>query len=409
VRQYLQTGVSHIYDISFSQAVDKASVEQMINQGLQGISKEIKWVSEKMLTVTLRLTNKDLVDDYEDFRLNFEGVKTKKGLLNLNYQEDQTIRFQPTTKKSFYKYNLLKKTEEPLFSSLIAYSSLDISPNGKWILAEELSSNQSVFFTHYSLLDLNGKRIKELEMQAPIWLSDGNSLLYTEQNSVIRYEIATGEKHVIWSDPGNTGLMSFDYVRASGRLLVAVGHSDNIGGTVIDLHLFNSVNDSKPRLIKDALITADQSEASSGLHYSLPIHFIDKGLLYLEKILPPNENNSEYQKVRSIMEWESGKTHSLDKKNDMYILNSGKMLLQENSKWSVYDAVSGKETQLKFSINAGVWVDPKAIRDGLMLLSVSSDKYVLLDLKTLTLQQVPESRHILSASAWNGTVITYSK
>lgn len=402
VRHYLQTGESHIYNITFSQAVDKVSVERIVDNQLEGIDKHIQWLSDRSLSLVLRLEKKDLMQNYEEYYLNLTGVKTQKGLINSNWHENQIVRFQPTNMKHYYTNNLLNGSEQPLFNSLISYSSLDISPNGKWILAEELSSRQSVFVTNYSLLDCDGKRFKELQMKSPIWLPDGNSLLYADQNSILRYEIPTGDKYVIWSDPGDTAIMSFDYDRASGRMLVAAGHSDQKGGVPIDLYLFDSVNDGNPLLLKEALYNQDDI-AWSGLHYSLPIYFIGGELLYLESNLPSDEQN---QKVRSIMDWKSGKSRNLDKKGELYPANEGKMLHGENSKWNVYDVESGKETPLNFSVSNEEWLAVKSMREGMIMMSVSNAKHYILNLNKLSLQQIPGSLHILSSHVWNGDAIT---
>jgi hypothetical protein len=82
------------------------------------------------------------------------------------------------------------------------------------------------------------------------------------------------------------------------------------------------------------------------------------------------------------------------------------MLHKENNKWFVYDAVSGKETPLRFSIGKEDWLVIKAIREGMVLMSVSNGINFLLDLKTMSLQRIPGSRHILSSIVSNGDVIS---
>lgn len=407
VRQYLQTGVSHTYNITFSQGMDKDSVEHMLDEQLRGINKRIMWLSDQSLTLTLQPENKDLMVGYEEYRLNLSGVKTKKRFVNNDWQGNQTVRIQPATVKRFYRYHLLKGPKQPLFSSLIAYSSVDVSPNGKWILAEELSDRQSVLIANYSLLDLSGKRLKELpEVHDPVWLPDGNSLLFTDHHSVMRYDIPTGEKRVIWAaDSQEPAIMSFEYNRVTGRLLAAAGYTDGNGSVRVDLYLLDSVKDDKPRQIKNVLHNQDEA-AWHGLHYSLPAHFIGDGLIYLESSLPSDDQRGEYQKVRSIMDWKSGKIRKLYKQGEFYPLNEGKMLHEENGKWSVYNAVSGKETPLHFSVANNEWLRVKAIREGIILLSVSNAKHYLLDLNAVSLQQISGSLHILSSSAWYGETIT---
>ncbi len=405
IRQYLQTGKSHIYNIAFFQAMDKVSVEQRLDEQLPGIRKQVKWLSDHSLTLTLQPEKKDLMKEYEEYRLNLTGVKTRKGLANNDWQGNQTVRIQPTYRKYFNLNSLLTGEKKPLFNSLIAYSSLDVSPNGKWILAEELNSNQAVLNTSYSLLDLSGERLKELQVYAPIWLPDGNSLLFSDYHSVMRYDISTGEKRVIWSDSKEPAILSYEYDRVSGRLLVAAGHSDNKGGVPIDLILFDSVIDAHPRQLKNVLHNREE-EAWHGLHYSLPVDFIGDGLVYLESSLPPDGQSGENQRVRFVMDWKSGKSRSLDKKGVLYPLNEGKMLHQENGKWTVYDAVSGLETPLHITVGDDAWLTVKAIRKGMILLSVSTDKQYLLNLNTLSLQPIPGDLHILSNSAWQGEVVT---
>lgn len=408
VRHYLQTGESHIYNIAFSQAVDQNAVERIIDHQLAGIEKRIKWPSDRSLTLTLQLEAANLTDFYEQYELNFIGVKTVKGVANWNWRENPSLRFQPANRKQYYKHNVLNGSEQPLFSSLIAYSSLEASPNGKWILAEELSSEQSVFVTNYSLLDSNGKRLKELRMKSPKWLPDGDSLLYTEHNSVMRYEIPTGEKHVVWTDAKETAIMSYQYDRVSGRLLVAAGHYDGKGGVPVDLYLFETVSDSKPRLFQNVLYN-QKDIAWSGLHYTLPVSFIDRGLLYLESALPADEQKDEYPIVRTVMDWESGQSRSLDLKGELYSISKGKMLHGENGKWSVYDAVSGRETPLNFHVSHGEGLALKAIREGMIVLSVSdaaNAKHYILDVDALSLRQIPGSLNILSGGTWSGEVVT---
>lgn len=402
IRQYLQIGESHTYNIVFSEAVHQNITENQLDGMLKGLNKEIKWLSDRSFALKLHLEEEDVMEDYDEYRLYFSGSITKKEFTESSWQESQLTRFQPTVRKHYNITNLLNQGKVKLFSSLISYSSLDLSPNGQWVLAEELSSRESILIPSYSLLDRKGNRLKELKMNSPVWLADGNSLLYSDRKSVIRYDILTGEQQVIWTDPEEPVIKSFKYYPSSGKLIVAAGHHDEKWNVSVDLYLFESVVDANPRILSNVFF--DNSDIEwDGLHYSLPVHLIGDGLLYYENDVIGNQ--SEHY----IMDWESGETRMIDIREGERILplSEGKLLRLVDRILSVYDVVTNKETKLNLTINEDdYWLWVKSVREDTALLLFSDTKHYLLDLNSLSLQQNKDEFLVLSRGSWDGTVIS---
>ncbi|WEK56037.1 MAG: hypothetical protein P0Y55_08305 [Candidatus Cohnella colombiensis] len=400
VRQYLLTGESHTYNISFSEPVHKDIVESELDRMLKKLNKEIKWLSDRSLALTLHLKTEDALEVYEEYVLHFKGDITLRGQSDYYWWDTQYTRFQPTNRKQYYSLNLLNQSEEHLFNSLISYSSLDLSPNGQWILAEELSSDGSLLFPSYTLLDRKGNRLKELKMASPVWLADGKSLLCSYGESVIRYDILSGEEEVIWT-VSKGFLASFKYYPDSGKVLIASLHHDENGDNWVDLYVFKSVNDVNPRTIENVYIDHSDSEEWDGLHHSLPVEIIGDGLLYYE-----NVNTLDYQWEYYIMDWNSGKTHMLETREgeSFFYLSKGKLIRTSYDKWSVYDVISNKDTDINLTISYPRRFIVNPVRDK-ALLSISDDRNYVLNLNSLSWQQIKGNFRVISIRDWNSEVV----
>lgn len=401
VRQYLLAEETHIYNIAFSHPVVQELTEKHIETMLPELSKDIKWLSNRSLTLTLHLQQEDVMHHYDEYQLYFTADIVKEEASDTSWQNVQVIRFQPTTMKTYHAFNLQNQSKDQLFSSLIAYSNLDLSPDGRWILAEELSSRESILVPSYSLLDRKGNRLKQLKMDHPVWMADGKALLYSDGKSVIHYDITTGEERVIWTDAEETVFQSFKYDPSSGELLVAVGHYDEDWQVSIDLYLYKNIDDDRPMKISNVFYNNNMMRWD-GLHYEIPAYSIGNGYLYY--INEPFENELEHY----IMTYKNGETYKLENKNGEMIvpLNNGKLLRSDNNKLKVYDAFSNKSKEINLALNDDEQLNVKLVYPNKALLSISNGRNYLLDLTTLTLQQMKDEIQVISMRSLNGDVIS---
>lgn len=406
IRHYLKTGQSHLYNISFSEPVRKDLTEQHIDVLLGGLSKEIKWASDRSLLLTLQLKPGDEISDYDEYLFHFNANIAEQKKWPYAISGNSIVRFQPAAMKKYRVVDLSRGKEDRLFSSLISYSALDLSPNGQWILAEELSNRESILVPSYTLLDREGKRLKELKMDTPKWLKDEDSLLYKTRNSIIRYDILTGEEHIVWQDLAEPAILSFKVNPNSGSLMIMAGHYDENSKVSIDLHLYKGMEDANPKRYEN-LFYVESGMEWDGLHYEVPAYELENGFIYFVNDVP-DQNRQHY-----LMSEENGQILRIDTEvnEGIYPMRNGKLLRVQDGSLKVYDAVTGKETKLPLEVDENKWLRVIPTEENRMLLVVAdghgSTGYLhLLHLQSLALKEISVDSVLLSNHGGKDIIVT---
>lgn len=399
IRHYLLTGESHIYNISFSEPVERSAVEQHLAVNL-GLVMDIEWLTDRSLQLTLHLKPEDRLEEYDEYRIQFSNQVAQREAAALSqHTSSDMVAFQPAAMKQYYAANPFTGAEEPLFDSLISYSSLMPSPDGKWILAEELRGSQSVLIPAYVLLDRDGRRLKELHIQEPVWLKGGNALLYKDRDSVKIYKIPTGETRVIWSMTDEPEMLSYQYDPYSGQLLVAAAYSDENSIVPVDLYLYEHIEDVNPSVFHK-MFNNIEDIMWYGLHYSLPAHLIGEDWLFFTDRISENETKPVMMNVKS------GATRNLEPlSGELLPLYQGKLLEIADGRVYVYDAVRDEKTALPLEFEHGTWLRAKLIQENKALLVISGKASYIIDLISLSLQALPDQWHLYSGNSHDGTII----
>ena len=331
VRDYLLAGETHVYNVTFTHPVDRASVEAF-DYGMEGLEVEYDWHSDRSVTVRLTFDEHAVMEDYDRLFLDFHRARPADGI----YREPAPSGFvmiQPTRRKTFAFLDPSTGRRETFLNTLISYTRLDRSPSGQYVLAEETTVRESMPVYNYVLLDKAGKRIKPLLMDAPVWLRGEDALLYRRDRSILRYDVDTGGEHAVWTASAPVDWVYYDYHAPSGRLAVVTLRQNDSRELEGDLYLYEKVTDPEPRVFRGVFFDREPV----GDYYPEGVRFIDGGKLYIEYITGPND----YVKERRVMDWTTGELTALEPAAHSFPLTRGGVLHYADDGWRIVGADGG--------------------------------------------------------------------
>lgn len=271
---HMVQGKPATFAIEFSLDADRASVMEALDLWLKGLDMQEVWIDDRHLTIKLTIPKDFKIDDFLYLSLN--GVRSTNGS---KLRDPAGFAFATS---DLFEYRLLElKTGKgsKLFSSTADPTRYLISPNGKYLLFQELAVDSDVLpVPAYSLLSLESKKTEpKLIKRFPVnsihdaqWLPGSQSFVYISGNSLLVYDLQTNKSDTVWTLPSSLSVANRNnWISAkvnpmTGAVAVMINHaansSDYSGNS--DLLLFNRVKDAKPKLVKNA-----RTLACNNTHY----------------------------------------------------------------------------------------------------------------------------------------------
>jgi hypothetical protein len=149
-------GSKYNLQITFSEAVDRQSVDSKLLQSLSGLNWNTVWHDDQRLELAIQIPKDFTFSEGIDFyhkSIDLKGIRTKHG----NEPEIHTSFPLDIAKPATYaRLNVKTSEQEELFTA-IPYRKLKLSPDGKIALAGNYAENHHASVLFYSLIDEKGR------------------------------------------------------------------------------------------------------------------------------------------------------------------------------------------------------------------------------------------------------------
>lgn len=405
------SGLTHTYTISFNQSVDRASVYERLNESLQehpAIAWSLQWMNDHEVRLTLVLDE----DSADEIQFSLHGIRTEDGY-QLHARE--TYVLQPGEPKLLQAIDLASDTKEVYFTSIASYATIDVSPEGSYLLTGYAGHNGIHTVYQYTVRDRFGMEAKQFfmdEIREPLWISD-DELAYIDGQQVIVHKMSTDDTRIIWQSPGHHAeeeIVSLDYSSHSGRLGIGAGYKTDDGSFVYDLYIFDGLDDPEPLVIEafgsyecieggcfapSVMFTADDAlmytrwESATYEGYEPILYRTDLDSLSTTRIAP---KPGYYTRAAMMFPLPDGKVlHVADISEDDEFDD---LNLADHEQWAIYDPIDRTFTSL-FSTRLGLYADHWLeqvipLNQDQVLIDVYDRGWYLIDLQAKRINRYPD-------------------
>lgn len=353
---FVEAGTEITYRIAFSKPPDRESVRQVLNQNLPDEQWRDSWPDEQTLELIFQLHP----ERYQySFPLTLARITDRQGYLMTDSGPRLTIK--PALRKTFYEVDTQTGQQTRMFETLNDYIHMQVSPNGKWIIAQETEFSEESL-RRYSIREASGshraiKRFNQQEADYIQWLPDGERMVYVEETDrLVVYNLETDSKTVLWEAPREKADQPdswiVPHVDAAGRIDALVmnvkGDFDYTFAFQADLLAFSDAEDSSPKTA-----SAFQQGLCELLRCSYPFLALDEDhAVYVEQVKQTDRGGQPVYRLLDRRTMETRPLPSLTGKNFIGATPDGSMLIQQEDEsgslyhYTIFDPRTGEEKPL---------------------------------------------------------------
>ncbi|QGQ99561.1 hypothetical protein EHS13_34225 [Paenibacillus psychroresistens] len=293
---------TYTYQVHFSLDVNQTEALKLLQAQFNDLDWSSEWKGSRDLIITLRTRPEDIA---KQFLIHFYGVKSTEGYVITSSQALHGVIREP---KVYEAVNVATGKVSTLFTKQPQYQKLDLSPNKQFYLATEpLDDFQGEYpVASVSLLDSKGDVIKRFANMGNFahWLPDGRSFVYVSDSSILSYTPETDVTKVIWTSPYKgikTFYSSFDGLEVdpqTGRMIVSINRLPGLEMEkgVVELYLFDNVNDPSPRHVKKI---SERGNSSFGFQFD------GKYVVYTNYYVAGEGDESRWESKQQWLDWKS--------------------------------------------------------------------------------------------------------
>ncbi|MDF2670665.1 MAG: hypothetical protein K0R67_2971 [Paenibacillus sp.] len=345
IDHYVELGRQYSYQFQFTHDMQRDSVQEALLASLKSSpTHKLEWSWDNDRVMNLQLDFREAASS-PFIQLYLNGIRSKEGY---KLSSEQVIRIKPSRPQALYQIQLSDLSKTSLFSSMAHYEEIDISADGRYGLAAVISSNEMRPIYGYTLLDLKGNVLKSFGLDGihqAKWSPDGAFLIFTQNNTVMKYDLSTGAQTLLWSSPvqqPNSRVVSLDMDPRTGQLVVGWGTHDDEGKFTYDLHV--SENGSSKFL---RIPNVGSFSCYEGPCYNPGLRSIENGEMYLEAYQltdnPPQQHAYSLNLTTGVKE-EVDVRPTAGSTLPMTDIGNGKFLIHKqrpDQNWQILDKQSG--------------------------------------------------------------------
>jgi hypothetical protein len=399
VTHYVEPGKSYVYDYEFSEAVNRASVEDDFTDFLKDGKRQMDWIDDRHFRLTVRLHEYEVNKHVGS--VSFYEVETKRGYTSTQFGH---LQLYTATPGRLTAVDLSEGTKRNYFSTIKKYSTISVSSNGQWMLAAQEGSDELHSIYAYSIVDLRGNVLKQFamdEISYPQWLAEDNSLLYVKGKDLIKYSVAEQRSQVVWSSPNpqrNETILSLTMDADREQIALKSGSHNSDGLFTYDLYLFKDIHDAEPVRIDEF----GKFSCYEGPCPGPPMDFIDKdAIVHFDW---EDAGDGSFKTIVYVLDLSTMKSRRVEAQgmdegkllqgDNMFLLSGGRFLQIEDGpsgtmRWSVVDLRRGQVDLIMETNFGNVRVTHLlAMTDGTYLLGLENKGWMILNLDEKTLQTV---------------------